>query len=66
VSVSWPQALVLFIDTVGFICLHLRAAYSNFREWNPDPEIADVAQRLYNDIENLELYVGENSRHINY
>ncbi|KAJ7247649.1 heme peroxidase [Mycena haematopus] len=32
--------------------------YANFREWNPDPEIADCAERLYGDINNLELYVG--------
>ena len=27
-------------------------------EWNPNPEIADAAEKLYGDIENLELYVG--------
>ncbi|KAF7356580.1 Heme peroxidase [Mycena venus] len=32
--------------------------YANFREWNPDPEIADCAEKLYGDINNLELYVG--------
>ncbi|THV05525.1 linoleate diol synthase [Dendrothele bispora CBS 962.96] len=32
--------------------------YSSFREWNPDPEIADAAEKLYGDINNLELYVG--------
>jgi cytochrome P450 len=32
--------------------------YASFREWNPDPEIADCAEKLYGDIDNLELYVG--------
>jgi hypothetical protein len=27
-------------------------------EWNSDPEIADVAEKLYGDIDHLELYVG--------
>ncbi|TDL21825.1 linoleate diol synthase [Rickenella mellea] len=34
-------------------------AYSSFLEWNPDPEIANAASKLYGgDINNLELYVG--------
>ena len=33
------------------------AAYSSFLEWNPDPQIAEDASRLYHgDIDNLELY----------
>ncbi|KAH7927845.1 heme peroxidase [Leucogyrophana mollusca] len=32
--------------------------YSSFLEWNPNPEIADAAEKLYGHIENLELYVG--------
>ncbi|KAJ7155422.1 linoleate diol synthase [Mycena crocata] len=32
--------------------------YASFREWNPDPEIADCAEKLYGDINYLELYVG--------
>ena len=32
--------------------------YSSFLEWNPDPEIAAAAEKLYGDIERLELYVG--------
>ncbi|KAI0059711.1 linoleate diol synthase [Artomyces pyxidatus] len=32
--------------------------YSSFLEWNPDPEIAEAAERLYTNINNLELYVG--------
>jgi linoleate 10R-lipoxygenase len=32
--------------------------YASFKEWNPDPEIADCAEKLYGDINNLELYVG--------
>ncbi|KAI0322769.1 linoleate diol synthase, partial [Amylostereum chailletii] len=31
---------------------------NEFRKWNPDPEIAEAAERLYGDIERLELYVG--------
>jgi hypothetical protein len=34
------------------------SAYSTFREWNPDPEIADTAEKLYGHIDDLELYVG--------
>jgi len=34
------------------------AAYSSFSEWNPRPEIAEAAERLYGHIDNLELYVG--------
>ncbi|KAJ7698801.1 linoleate diol synthase [Mycena metata] len=32
--------------------------YASFREWNPDPEIADCAEKLYGNIDHLELYVG--------
>ncbi|KAG9027103.1 hypothetical protein FRB95_008123 [Tulasnella sp. JGI-2019a] len=32
--------------------------YSSFEEWNPRPEIADAARRLYQHPDNLELYVG--------
>ncbi|KAI0792157.1 linoleate diol synthase [Abortiporus biennis] len=32
--------------------------YSTFLEWNSDPEIASAAEKLYGDIELLELYVG--------
>ncbi|GJE94143.1 linoleate diol synthase-like and cytochrome P450 domain-containing protein [Phanerochaete sordida] len=32
--------------------------YTSFLEWNSDKEIASVAERLYGDIENLELYAG--------
>ena len=27
-------------------------------EWNPDPEIASAAEKLYGHIDRLELYVG--------
>ena len=33
-------------------------AYGSFLEWNPDPEVASTAEKLYGDINNLELYVG--------
>ena len=33
-------------------------AYSSFLEWNPDPEIASTAEKLYGHIDRLELYVG--------
>ncbi|KAG1883750.1 heme peroxidase [Suillus subluteus] len=39
----------------GFIGLK---PYKSFSEWNPDPEIYIAAERLYGDIENLELHVG--------
>ena len=32
--------------------------YATFEEWNPDPEIAECARKLYRTPENLELYVG--------
>jgi hypothetical protein len=32
--------------------------YASFLEWNSDKEIAEAAERLYTNIENLELYVG--------
>ncbi|KAF7308570.1 Heme peroxidase [Mycena chlorophos] len=33
-------------------------AYSSFLEWNPREEIAEAAEKLYGNIEYLELYVG--------
>ncbi|KIJ55788.1 hypothetical protein M422DRAFT_152180 [Sphaerobolus stellatus SS14] len=32
--------------------------YDDFEDWNPDPEIANAARKLYGNIENLELYPG--------
>ncbi|KAF7309764.1 Heme peroxidase [Mycena indigotica] len=32
--------------------------YASFLEWNPNPEVADAAEKLYGNIEYLELYVG--------
>ncbi|KAI0078682.1 linoleate diol synthase [Panus rudis PR-1116 ss-1] len=32
--------------------------YSTFLEWNSDPEVASAAEKLYGDIDMLELYVG--------
>ncbi|EKM53767.1 uncharacterized protein PHACADRAFT_260261 [Phanerochaete carnosa HHB-10118-sp] len=32
--------------------------YSSFLEWNPDPEVAAAAEKLYGDIGHLELYTG--------
>jgi hypothetical protein len=32
--------------------------FESFEEWNPDPEIAGAARRLYLHIDNLELYTG--------
>ncbi|KIM44733.1 hypothetical protein M413DRAFT_442688 [Hebeloma cylindrosporum] len=32
--------------------------FASFLEWNSDPEIADAAEKLYGDINHLELYVG--------
>ncbi|KAG6834140.1 hypothetical protein H0H93_011600, partial [Arthromyces matolae] len=31
--------------------------FTTFEEWNPDPDIANNARRLYGHIDNLELYV---------
>ena len=33
-------------------------AYATFSEWNDNPEISRAAERLYRNIERLELYVG--------
>ncbi|PPQ85481.1 hypothetical protein CVT25_006638 [Psilocybe cyanescens] len=32
--------------------------FETFEEWNPDPEIAGAARRLYGHVDNLELYTG--------
>ncbi|KAH7890809.1 heme peroxidase [Phlebopus sp. FC_14] len=32
--------------------------YTSFSEWNPNPEVAEAAEKLYGHIDNLELYVG--------
>ncbi|KAJ8518487.1 hypothetical protein ONZ45_g4459 [Pleurotus djamor] len=32
--------------------------FETFEEWNPDPEIAAAARRLYGHVDNLELYPG--------
>ncbi|GAA5987467.1 hypothetical protein JCM11641_003838 [Rhodosporidiobolus odoratus] len=32
--------------------------YKTFEEWNPDPEIAETARRLYGDVSHLELMPG--------
>jgi len=32
--------------------------FATFEEWNPDPAIAGAARKLYNHIDNLELYAG--------
>jgi hypothetical protein len=36
----------------------LPIALKSFLEWNSDPEVAVAAERLYGDIDHLELYVG--------
>lgn len=33
-------------------------AYTTFLEWNSDPDVADAAEKLYGNIDMLELYVG--------
>ncbi|KAJ6548164.1 linoleate diol synthase [Mycena vulgaris] len=35
-----------------------KVPYASFREWNPNPDVADVAEKLYGNIDYLELYVG--------
>ncbi|KAG5648767.1 hypothetical protein DXG03_000115 [Asterophora parasitica] len=32
--------------------------FETFEDWNPDPEIASAARRLYGHVDNLELYTG--------
>ncbi|KZT06596.1 heme peroxidase [Laetiporus sulphureus 93-53] len=32
--------------------------YRSFKEWNPDPKVYMAAEKLYHNIDNLELYVG--------
>ncbi|KAG2148224.1 heme peroxidase, partial [Suillus bovinus] len=41
-----------------FRCFIGLKPYKSFSEWNPDPKIHIAAERLYGDIENLELHVG--------
>ena len=41
----------------GFVVTSFQA-FATFLEWNSDPEIAGAAEKLYGDIEYLELYVG--------
>jgi len=37
---------------------HLKA-YASFKDWNKsDPGVAEAAERLYGDIDSLELYPG--------
>jgi hypothetical protein len=43
---------VEYIDIIDIV------AYASFKDWNPNAEIYDAAERLYGNIENLELYVG--------
>lgn len=33
-------------------------AYSGFKEWNANTEIAEAAQKLYGNIDKLEMYPG--------
>ncbi|KAF8879251.1 heme peroxidase [Infundibulicybe gibba] len=40
------------------VSLNSGLEFKSFEEWNPDPEIADAARRLYGHIDNLELYTG--------
>ena len=37
---------------------HLHLAYTSFLEWNSDPEIAALGEKLYGHIDRLELYPG--------
>ncbi|KAJ7103706.1 heme peroxidase [Mycena crocata] len=32
--------------------------FNDFEDWNPDPEVAGAARRLYGHVDNLELYTG--------
>jgi len=38
--------------------MDISTAYKSFKEWNPEAEIAEAAEKLYGDIDHLELYVG--------
>ncbi|THH03482.1 hypothetical protein EW145_g6221 [Phellinidium pouzarii] len=50
-NLSDPLSRSFFFQFLGL------KAYSSFLEWNPDPEIAEAASKLYyGDINNLELY----------
>ena len=51
------NTLSLRIPTRNLI-LGLLIAYESFLEWNSDKDIAEAAERLYSNINNLELYVG--------
>jgi hypothetical protein len=49
---------MISVSCIQFYLLSQILAYSSFLEWNPNPEIADAAEKLYGHIDHLELYVG--------
>jgi linoleate 10R-lipoxygenase len=53
VSAQWLLLQPVYKSNPDFL-----SAYASFLEWNSDKEIAEAAERLYTNIENLELYVG--------
>ena len=42
----------------GKLTFRFLTAYASFLEWNSNPEVADAAEKLYGNIEYLELYTG--------
>lgn len=49
---------LIFYYELLFVYQPVLTAFSNFLEWNSNREIAHAAEKLYGDIEYLELYVG--------
>jgi hypothetical protein len=47
-----------FQDSLFCQLIFALTAYESFKEWNSNSEIADAAEKLYGDINHLELYVG--------
>jgi hypothetical protein len=56
--VPWIEVCVSTNECSGVVALTQSAAYTSFKEWNPDPVIHQTAEKLYGHIDNLELYVG--------
>ncbi|KAJ7894889.1 heme peroxidase [Mycena olivaceomarginata] len=45
------------VEILGIMQARQWGRFESFEEWNPDPEIASAARRLYGHIDSLELYL---------
>lgn len=58
-----PSSLASSVSTTrilsaAVVAHHSSLAYATFLEWNSDPDVARVAEKLYGQIDRLELYPG--------